>query len=157
MMHRASSLLALVTFALVAPGAARTVHAADDELVQQLATFVTLPTLPGEEDDRLAGDTQAAQPLLLTQDEVPTVVMSPQATPADKEVGTPAPFLLDLSPEIETFSMDADTSHQYDAPAERSFEPHNFQIRDSLKVKAQPISGGMGGRVTLTYSFTTGY
>jgi hypothetical protein len=175
MMHRASSLLAFMILALslVGSGAGSPARAADDaavrQLCDQLAAYVTLPSLPGDDRDLgpaehewLAGDTELAQPPLMAQDQVFAPAIAPEVAPAtppqaDKDTGASTPFLMDLPPETETFSMDSDTSYGYEAPAERSREPYNFQISDSLKVKAQPIGGGMGGRVILTYSFTTGY
>ena len=161
MMWRASSLLALMTLALVAPGAGGAARAADDSLAQQLAAFDTQPDQPGEDGDRAAGETHPAQPLLLSQDQASALGSAPHAAPtppqADEDTEASPGFLFDLPPETETFSMDTGETYQYEAPAERSWEPRNFKISDSLKLKAQPVGGGTGGRVTLTYSFDSGY
>ncbi|HEY1382425.1 MAG TPA: hypothetical protein VGF43_02360 [Dongiaceae bacterium] len=72
-----------------------------------------------------------------------------------KPGATATPFVVDLPPESQTVPLESESI--YEPPAEQSNEPHNFRINDRLKVKAQPMGGGLGGRVTLTFSFDTGY
>src|SRR5262245_39040432 len=67
-------------------------------------------------------------------------------------------FEMDMPSELGTLSDDSETVDNVDdPPAERSSEPHTFQLSDSVKMKAQPLGGGLGGRVTLTFSFPTAY
>jgi len=99
----------------------------------------------------------AEAPLLPGEDTGQPTVMSWSFAGGDNKAAatTKRPFLMDLPSEAQTFSVDTETA--YDAPAEKSSEPHDFRISDSLKVKAQPTGGGLGGRVTLTFTFPTGY
>jgi hypothetical protein len=130
MMRRASSLysVAALILALVGPGAGRVAYAQDST--------------------KQAPPQQTGSPSAVLQ----SWSFAGEGSKADT---TSTPFVVDLPPESQIFSLDSDPT--YDPPAERSTEPHNFQINDRLKVKAQPIGGGLGGRVTLTFSFDTGY
>lgn len=59
------------------------------------------------------------------------------------------PFDADVL-DAEGFSYDSRTI--YEPPPTEALEPKNFQIGESFKMKAQP-TGGLGGRVTLTFPF----
>jgi len=185
MVHRASSLFgfAALILALVGPGAGNLAHAEDqapaNQLSSQLAVYVSVPpedgaTAPVTDDGWFYGEPESAAASALPDqqnDSDATPAAAPQQ-PADpsfaalqswsftgegsKGAATPTrPFLVDLPPESQTFSLE--TEPAYEGPAERSAEPHDFRISDSVKVKAQPTGGGLGGRVTLTFTFPTGY
>jgi hypothetical protein len=175
MMQRASSLfgLAALILALVGPGAGTVVRAQEQNAASQpsdqLAISVNAPGLLDNSDSldsepaptsglsSPATDEDASSAAPPQQTGSPFAVLQPWSFAGeDTKAGTEsAPFVLDLPPESQTFSRDPDSTDS--PPAERSTEPRNFRINDRLKVKAQPIGGGLGGRVTLTFSFDTGY
>ncbi|HEY3147136.1 MAG TPA: hypothetical protein VGJ75_12335 [Dongiaceae bacterium] len=150
-----------------------------NQLSSQLAVYVSVPsedgeTLPVTDDGWFDGEIEPA-----TASDLPDQQNESDATPAtapqqpadpsfaalqswsfagerSTSAATPTrPFLVDLPPESQTFSLDPEPA--YEGPAERPAEPHDFRISDSVKVKAQPTGGGLGGRVTLTFTFPTGY
>lgn len=65
------------------------------------------------------------------------------------------PFVMDMPLELQTISDDEEAADA--TPAARSSEPFAFRISDRVKLKAQPTGGGLGGRVTLTFTFPTAY
>jgi len=72
---------------------------------------------------------------------------------ADVDVTFEEPSYADAPSDDQAFSFNTDTS--YEAAAERQSAPTNFEISKSVKIKAQPVGGGTGGRVTLTFQFPT--
>jgi len=140
------------------------------QLSSQLAAFVTVPL---EFDDGAGApdgdDWFAAEPAAASE---PASRGDAPAAPPQEHAASPfgvlqswsfaggtgaraTPVQLDLPAETQTFTLESESI--YEPPAERSTEPHSFQINDNLKVKAQPLGGGLGGRVTLTFSFATPY
>jgi len=170
MMRRASSLcgLAALILALAGPGAGRAVFAQDapNQPGHQLAVSVGVPAEFTE--DREVAPADGGGPLESKSATDAPAVHPPQPAGApvavlqswsfgseDQSSAEATPFLLDLPPEPQTSSVDPDST--YEPPAGRSAEPHDFRINDRLKVKVQPMGGGLGGRATLTFSFQTGY
>jgi hypothetical protein len=135
MMQRASSLfgLAALILALVGPGAGTFAYAQDSTT-------------------RLTNEAPEQQ-----QPKPPFAVLQSWSFAGEDSRAdtTSTAFVVDLPPESQTYSFESDAT--YDPPAERSNEPHDFRINNRLKVKAQPLGGGLGGRVTLTFSFDSGY
>jgi hypothetical protein len=131
MMRRASSLfvLAALILALTRPGAD--------------------PAYAQDSTRQLTNQTTAQQP--------PVAVLQSWSFAGEdsKSDAMPTPFVVDLPPESQLAPVESESI--YEPPAEQSNEPHNFRINDRLKVKAQPMGGGVGGRVTLTFSFDSGY
>ena len=143
-----------------------------DQLSNQLAAFATVPS-PDEYDGDAGDDWFDREPIEASEpsEEDDASALAPQppagspfavlrswSFAVDSGAADQAPsrpFLLDMPVEGEAASLDADSV--YEPGAEKSAEPHDFRISDNLKVKAQPIGGGLGGRVTLTFSFPTGY
>lgn len=72
---------------------------------------------------------------------------------ADIDVTFAEPSYADAPSDDQAFSFNTDTG--YEAEAERQPGPTNFEISKSVKIKAQPVGGGTGGRVTLTFQFPT--
>src|SRR5262249_26268116 len=85
----------------------------------------------------------------------PFAVLQPWSFTAENGPAESRPFLMDLPAEGQSFALDTDAT--YEPSADKPSEPHDFRISDNLKVKAQPVGGGLGGRVALTFSFPTGY
>lgn len=73
---------------------------------------------------------------------------------ADVDVTSAQPFRAGATSDSQASSFDTETT--YEAEAKKPSGPTNFEISKSLKIKAQPIGGGLGGRVTLTFQFPTG-
>lgn len=179
-MRRASGFfcVAALFIALLLLGASEIARAQDGEsashLKEQIAAFVSMPldaTDPASSDEafdlkhsNLPGDA--------SQGGGPTEAdaMQPASPPfavfqswsfegngqeADDGSAPEQSFLADMPPDTQGFYLSPETG--YDKPAEKPSGPRDFQISDSLRLKAQPLGGGLGGRVTLTFSFTTGY
>lgn len=135
MMQRASGFfgLAALVLALIGPGAGTPAYGQDSI---------------GQLTDQAPAQQQASPPF--------AVLQSWSFARDDSSAETTSrPFVVELPSESQTPSFEP--APAYDPPAERSNEPHDFRINDRLKVKAQPLGGGVGGRVTLTFSFDSGY
>lgn len=59
----------------------------------------------------------------------------------------------DATDDADVFSFNTQASSDVDDEGRSGAK--NFKISESVKIKAQPVGGGTGGRVTLTFQFPT--
>ena len=163
MMHRASSVLGVATSLLALQGfsAGNMAHAQDEELATRHSQTASRISEPFQFNDAYDSEPAGAKPtpMLLKQQAgwtFSTVSDRSSSSAGDNKAADftfAERFPADTGADAQTFSFNTETTDG--GEAEERSGPVNLQISKSLKIKAQPIGGGLGGRVTLTFMFPT--
>ena len=163
MMHRASSVLGVATslLALLWFSAGNMAHARDEELATRHSQTASLISVPFQFNDAHDSEPAGPRPTPMPLKQQAGWTFSGDADRSSSSAGDnraadfmfALPFPADTGADVQTFSFNIETTDA--GEAEERSGPVNFQISKSLKIKAQPIGGGLGGRVTLTFMFPT--
>ena len=168
-LRRFKSLIAV----LAALGAGASAHAQNAEpaakLSYQPGAVISALELFGCGHDIGAGGEAEWMADALPSESGQTLIACPMAPPAEGVAAAGQPTERTVAVDFRSFADDdgwtdaADDAGVFsfntqagsDADDESRSGAKNFKISDSVKIKAQPVGGGTGGRVTLTFQFPT--
>ena len=163
-MHRASNVLGVATslLALQCFSAGNMACAQDEQLAERHSQTPSLSSQPFQFTDHNDREPAGAGPTpILLKQQAGWMFGSPadrSSASAGDDKAVDFTFTLpgpeDIGPDVQTFSDTIETTDR--GEAEERSGPMNLQISKSLKIKAQPMGGGLGGRVTLTFTLPTG-
>ena len=134
-------------------------HGQDEELATRHSLTASLISVPFQFNDAHDSEPAGARPTPILLKQQAGWTFSTVSDRSSFSAGEAAdftfalPFPADTGADAQTFSFNTETTDG--GEAEERSGPVNFELSKSLKIKAQPIGGGLGGRVTLTFMFPT--